>query len=573
MLVRKEFAMMRRSCSLLILLLVWSSALVAQIPRTLSYQGMLTDTLGASKPDGNYDLTFRLFDSENGGSALWTEAKSLTVKRGLFSTQLGDAVSFGSSVKFDKPYWLSVQVGSQAELAPRVPLSAVAYSLNTPIADSARIAGTVPNNTITSAKIQNGTIQLADLGQNGASEGQVLKWSSGAWAVGADEVGSSGTAGGWTDVGTTVRLSTATDTVALNTTSRLGKLNVNGDIGMNGESSLFFGTTNSYLGASAGENLMLRANNDLKLYAAGGLTALAQDNINIGHFGDETWIKVDNTNKRMGIGMQSSTSVDDRFHVRNDLSTPCWLRIESAHPSNWGQAGLRIKTPQNMWNLRMDLYSNVNLPNGALSLHSQDANKEVMTWLEDGRVGIGTTSPRDKLHVDGSARVEDTLFTHTVVATSIVGQPGLAHSAWSSYRGLGKDRVTVFDTVTIQTPGPGYILLLLSGRLQTDHTWNETVHASWGISTNPDTLGLLTVNTWQNSINDPSCRIYRTGALHTVVRVPARATYTYYAVGVASWNCDDYIKIGPGEFTALYIPVAYGDVESSSAGIVLPEIH
>jgi len=162
-----------------VILLVWMSSLVqAQIPRTLAYQGVLTDSLGIPKPDDTYSLTFRLYESASGGSALWSETNSLQVKRGLFSTVLGAATPFGSTVLFDRPYWLSVQVGAEAELSPRIPLSAVAYSIrsvradtaayavNAPqqgFVDSARIAGTVTDNAITSAKILNNTIQSADV--------------------------------------------------------------------------------------------------------------------------------------------------------------------------------------------------------------------------------------------------------------------------------------------------------------------------------------------------------------------------------------------------------------------------
>ena len=144
-----------------------------QIPRTLSYQGILTDTSGTPKPDGNYGIAFRLYNVPGGGSALWTETKTLEVRHGLFSTILGDVTSFGATVAFDRQYWLSIQVSPEPELSPRIPLSAVGYSINSlradtarvalnatgqGIADSARIAGTVPNNSITGAKIANGQV-------------------------------------------------------------------------------------------------------------------------------------------------------------------------------------------------------------------------------------------------------------------------------------------------------------------------------------------------------------------------------------------------------------------------------
>ena len=111
-----------------------------QIPRTLSYQGILTDTLGTPKPDGNYGIAFRLYNVPGGGSALWNETKTLQVRRGLFSTILGSQTPFPPSLAFDRPYWLGIQVASEPELSPRIPLAASGYSLNSIRADTALYA-------------------------------------------------------------------------------------------------------------------------------------------------------------------------------------------------------------------------------------------------------------------------------------------------------------------------------------------------------------------------------------------------------------------------------------------------
>ncbi len=110
---------------------------LSQIPRTLSYQGVLTDSLGNPKPDGTYTFTFRIYQVSGGGSSLWSEQKVLQVKRGLFQTALGDQVIFGSALAFDRPYWLGVQVASDPEMSPRIPLTATGYSLNSVKADTA----------------------------------------------------------------------------------------------------------------------------------------------------------------------------------------------------------------------------------------------------------------------------------------------------------------------------------------------------------------------------------------------------------------------------------------------------
>jgi hypothetical protein len=114
--------------AVVLLLIALSFASEAQIPRTLSYQGVLSDTSGVPKPDGSYALTFRLYETSSGGSAIWTETKTLNTKRGLFYTILADQTPFGSSVMFDKPYWLSIQVATEPEIPSRITLTGVAYS-------------------------------------------------------------------------------------------------------------------------------------------------------------------------------------------------------------------------------------------------------------------------------------------------------------------------------------------------------------------------------------------------------------------------------------------------------------
>ncbi len=49
---------------------------------------------------------------------------------------------------------------------------------------------TIANDSVTSIKIANGTIQFVDIGQNGASSGQVIKWNGSAWIASSDNVGS-----------------------------------------------------------------------------------------------------------------------------------------------------------------------------------------------------------------------------------------------------------------------------------------------------------------------------------------------------------------------------------------------
>ena len=110
--------------------------LQAQIPRTLSYQGIVTDAAGDAKPDGTYRFQFEIYDAETGGNRLWgPQTEDLEVNDGLFHTQLGP---FPISVTFDTPYWLGIIVGG--EVLSRVALTSVGYSIRASYADTAGYA-------------------------------------------------------------------------------------------------------------------------------------------------------------------------------------------------------------------------------------------------------------------------------------------------------------------------------------------------------------------------------------------------------------------------------------------------
>jgi hypothetical protein len=108
--------------------------LQAQVPHVLSYQGVLLDNTGNAKPDGEYTLTFSLYSTETGGTAIWSESKQLQVNKGLITIQLGDHNPFSPGIDFRVPYWLGIKVDEENELIPRLVLTSSAYSL---VADTA----------------------------------------------------------------------------------------------------------------------------------------------------------------------------------------------------------------------------------------------------------------------------------------------------------------------------------------------------------------------------------------------------------------------------------------------------
>jgi len=138
----------------------------AEAPRTLSYQGLLTKETGVPVADGEYVLTFSLYDAETEGTALWTEIHTAAVEGGIFSEILGSVTPL--DLPFDAPYWLGITVGEEAEMTPRIPLTGSAYSFRSLKSGDAESVGGIP----ASASPQTGS--LYPLGEGGIFPSSVL---------------------------------------------------------------------------------------------------------------------------------------------------------------------------------------------------------------------------------------------------------------------------------------------------------------------------------------------------------------------------------------------------------------
>lgn len=123
---------------MLIGLMVWlvaSSATSAAVPHLVRYQGKALDSQQVPL-EGPYTLKFRLYDAETGGAVVWQETQpNVPMTNGQFSVLLGQVTPL--NVDWNVALWLSIQVGTDPELAPRqritsVPLAIMAEQLATP---------------------------------------------------------------------------------------------------------------------------------------------------------------------------------------------------------------------------------------------------------------------------------------------------------------------------------------------------------------------------------------------------------------------------------------------------------
>ncbi len=101
---------------------------MAQVPRTMSYQGVLTQSNGSAVTDGSYPMTFRIYSVTVIVTpppihitlitdTLWTETQNVAVSKGVFNVILGIVNSL--NLPFNKQYLLGITVGTGSELTPR----------------------------------------------------------------------------------------------------------------------------------------------------------------------------------------------------------------------------------------------------------------------------------------------------------------------------------------------------------------------------------------------------------------------------------------------------------------------
>jgi hypothetical protein len=129
-------------------LLLACSGFAAPAPSTIAFTGLLTGEDGAPL-NGPQPVQLALYASVSGGTPLWSESKTVEATRGIFSTALGDTVSFPPGVDFSEALFVGVTVGSDSgapELTPRLALQSVPYAL---------FAQAVADGSITSAKLAN----------------------------------------------------------------------------------------------------------------------------------------------------------------------------------------------------------------------------------------------------------------------------------------------------------------------------------------------------------------------------------------------------------------------------------
>jgi hypothetical protein len=163
---------MRQLAALLIGMIFWATAgsSSAAIPRLINFQGRLSDAAGTPL-SGNYAITLKVWDDASGGSSCFSETQTVTVTSGLFNVNIGGATSGGisSSCTFSAPYFLALQVGTDAAMSPRLALTTVPYAFA-----AERLDGALPS-AILARNVSTGNVNVTGtLGIGTTAPGQKL---------------------------------------------------------------------------------------------------------------------------------------------------------------------------------------------------------------------------------------------------------------------------------------------------------------------------------------------------------------------------------------------------------------
>jgi hypothetical protein len=165
--------------------LIVTSSNVSAAPGKINYQGRLTDATGAAKPDGQYNMKFRIYDAASGGTLLWSETREttnrVTVTNGQFSVQLGAVTPITDSVFSANSTYFEVELPTPATatcstascgtytegaMTPRQPVSSAAYAMQANNAstldgiDSTSLARNDATNIFASNNTFNGTVTV-----------------------------------------------------------------------------------------------------------------------------------------------------------------------------------------------------------------------------------------------------------------------------------------------------------------------------------------------------------------------------------------------------------------------------
>src|SRR3989339_842841 len=114
----------RKRDLLVLCMILLLGSLVSAIPQTFSVHGKLENNAG-SPLEGTYNMSFNIYTTYTGGSASWTLSNQdvTTDSNGIYNIVLTNV-----NLDFGSQYYLGVTVGNDSEMSPRINLTSSPYA-------------------------------------------------------------------------------------------------------------------------------------------------------------------------------------------------------------------------------------------------------------------------------------------------------------------------------------------------------------------------------------------------------------------------------------------------------------